>query len=141
MPHLSWLPTINACLNSASALLLTAGFWFVRRKQIDAHRRCMIGAFTASVLFLTGYLTYHWFHGTTRFPGTGAVRALYLTILVTHTILAIFIAPMAIRTLYLGLRGRIETHRKIARWTLPIWIYVSVTGVVVYWMLYRITWK
>ena len=141
MPPLCWLPTINACLNSASALLLTAGFWFVRQKQIDAHRRCMIGAFTTSVLFLTGYLTYHWFHGTTRFPGPGAVRALYLTILVTHTLLAIFIAPMAIRTLTLGLRGRIETHRKIARWTLPIWLYVSVTGVVVYCMLYRITWK
>ncbi len=141
MPPLSWLPAVNACLNSASALLLTAGFWFVRRKQIEAHKRCMIAAFGCSVLFLTSYLTYHWFHGSTRFPATGPIRAIYLAILATHTLLAIFVAPMAIRTLTLGLKDRVEAHRKIARWTLPIWLYVSVTGVVVYWMLYRMTWK
>jgi putative membrane protein len=141
MLSLSWLPAVNACLNTTSALLLTAGFWFIRQKNIEAHKRCMLGAFSCSVLFLTGYLTYHWFHGTTRFPVAGTARAIYLTILGTHTVLALFVAPMAIRTLYLGLKNRVEPHRKIARWTLPIWLYVSVTGVVVYWMLYQMNWK
>ena len=100
----------------------------------------MQSAFVVSVLFLISYLTYHAIHGATRFPGIGAARHLYLFILVSHTILAVVIVPLVLRTLYLGRRRRDEAHRRIARWTFPLWLYVSVTGVIVYWMLYRIKW-
>ena len=137
-PH---LPTVNACLNGASALLLLAGYLLIRRKNVALHRACMGAAFTLSVLFLVSYLYYHALHGATRFPGAGGARAAYLAILVSHTTLAVAIVPLALRTLTLALRGRFDAHRRIARWTLPLWLYVSVTGVVVYWMLYRIRWN
>lgn len=132
------LPALNACLNGSSALLLSAGFLFIRRKKIALHRACMGSAFFLSSLFLVSYLTYHAVHGATRFPHAGWIRTAYLAILISHTALAVVIVPLALRTLYLALRRRFEAHRRIARWTLPLWLYVSVTGVVVYWMLYRL---
>ena len=134
-------PTFNAVLNAACALLLTAGFLFIRRKNVPAHKLCMISAFGVSTLFLISYLAYHARHGSTRFPGTGPVRPLYFSILISHTILAVVILPLALRTLYLAWRNRIAEHRRIAGRTLPLWLYVSVTGVVVYWMLYQIRWN
>jgi putative membrane protein len=133
-------PTFNAALNAACALLLTAGFLSIRRKNVPAHKLCMISAFGVSILFLISYLAYHARHGSTRFLGTGPVRPLYFAILISHTILAVVILPLALRTLYLAWRNRIAEHRRIARWTLPLWLYVSVTGVVVYWMLYQMRW-
>jgi uncharacterized membrane protein YozB (DUF420 family) len=134
---LSILPTIDAFLNSTSAVLLALGYYFIRRRNIRAHKACMIAAVGTSTLFLACYLTYHFFHGTTRFTGQGTVRTVYLTILGSHTILAAVIVPLVILTLYRALRERFDLHKRIARWTLPIWIYVSVTGVIVYWMLYQ----
>jgi putative membrane protein len=133
----SALPTINACLNGLCALLLATGFVLVRRKQVAAHRAVMISAFCVSVVFLVSYLTYHAHAGVHRFPGAGARRTFYLVLLGTHTVLAAATVPLAVMTLVLALRGLYPRHRRIARWTLPIWFYVSVTGVVVYWMLYR----
>ncbi len=134
------LPTVNACLNAASAFLLILGWTFIRRRRIDAHRRTMTAAFLCSALFLVSYLVYHAQVGSVRFPGTGGARALYLGILLTHTVLAAAVAPLAITTFVLARRGRFERHRRLARFTLPIWLYVSVTGVVVYVMLYRMRW-
>jgi putative membrane protein len=133
-----YLPVVDATLNASSAVLLACGFYFIRRKNIPAHRACMLGALGTSVVFLVCYLTYHYFHGVTRFPGHGAVRSFYLALLGTHTILAIVIVPMVLTTLYRAWCQRFDLHRRIARWTLPAWMYVSVTGVVVYWMLYRL---
>jgi len=132
-----YLPHVNALLNSASALLLITGYFFIRRMRVKAHRNCQVSAVVTSTLFLISYLTYHYYHGATRFPGQGLVRAGYFTILISHTILAIVIVPMVLVTLSRAVRGDFERHRKIARWTLPLWIYVSVTGVVVYLMLYH----
>lgn len=129
-------PTLNAALNLTSAVLLAAGYRAIRRKAVERHRRCMLGACVASTLFLTSYLIYHAQVGARHFAGTGWMRPLYFTILVSHTLLAMVIVPLVGRTLYLALRGRIERHRAIARWTLPLWGYVSVTGVVIYGMLY-----
>ena len=134
---LSHLPAIDATLNALSAVLLACGFYFIRRKQVSAHRTCMLAALTTSVLFLVCYLTYHYYHGVTRFPGSGAVRTFYLSLLGSHTILAVVIVPLVLATLYRAWRRRFDLHRRVARWTLPLWIYVSVTGVAVYWMLYR----
>jgi uncharacterized membrane protein YozB (DUF420 family) len=134
------LPTLNAFLNATSAVLLLAGWTFIRRKDRDAHRRAMIAAFVCSAVFLTSYLAYHAQVGSVRFPGKGAARTLYLGILLTHTVLAAAVAPMAVTTFVLAWKGRFEKHRRLARWTLPIWLYVSVTGVVVYVMLYRMSW-
>jgi uncharacterized membrane protein YozB (DUF420 family) len=134
------LPTFNAFLNATSAALLLLGWTFIRRGNRDAHRRAMTAAFACSALFLVFYLVYHVQVGSVRFPGSGRARALYLGILVTHTILAAAVAPMAVTTFVLAWKGRFEKHRRLARWTLPIWLYVSVTGVVVYVMLYRMTW-
>ncbi|MCC7500088.1 MAG: DUF420 domain-containing protein [Bryobacterales bacterium] len=131
------LPTLNAILNSLSAVLLVWGYTLIRRKRIEQHRRVMMAAFAASVLFVAGYLLYHSQVGTVRYPGTGPLRAFYLTILATHTVLAAVVGPLAVITLALGLRARYKRHRRIARWTLPVWLYVNVTGVVIYWMLYR----
>ncbi len=133
-----WLPTVNAALNAAAAILLVWGYTLIRRKRVQAHRRVMISAFVVSCLFLAGYLTYHYRVGTVRFRGTGGLRAAYLAILGTHTVLAAAVPVLAIVTLRRGLAGRYDRHRPIARWTLPIWLYVSVTGVVVYVMLYRL---
>jgi len=137
---LSIIPTIDAALNTTSAVLLGSGYIFIRRRNIPAHKACMIGATVTSVLFLGCYLTYHYFHGTTHFAGKGLARSVYLSILASHTVLAAVIVPLVIVTLYRALSGRFEKHRRIARWTLPIWLYVSVTGVVVYWMLYHLVW-
>lgn len=137
MIELRDLPTVNAIFNSTATVLLVTGYVFIRRGKIAAHRAAMLAAFACSVLFLVGYLVYHAQVGTTRFPGTGGVRTLYLTILATHTVLAAVVPFLAIATLMKAFRQRFAQHKKIARWTLPIWLYVSVTGVVVYWMLYR----
>src|SRR5215210_3180001 len=117
---MSLLPTLNAILNGTSGLLIIAGFLFIRGKHIRAHRACMIAAVCCSVLFLISYLYYHYHHGATRFTGTGWVRPFYLTILVTHTILAALIVPFVIVTLVRGLRGQFAKHIRIARWTFPM---------------------
>ena len=129
------LPTVNASLNALSALLLVTGFVFIRRGEIARHRLCMLGALAVSALFLASYVTYHAHHGSTPYPGTGWMRGLYFLVLVPHVLLAMTIVPLALVTVRRALREDFERHRKIARITFPIWIYVSVTGVVVYWML------
>lgn len=134
------LPTLNAALNATSAALLVLGWLLIRAGRREAHRKTMTAALTCSALFLVSYLAYHAQVGSVRFTGTGAVRTLYLAILVTHTVLAAAVAPLAVTAFVLARKGRFETHRKLARWTLPVWLYVSVTGVVVYVMLYRTTW-
>jgi len=131
------LPAVNAALNGLCAALLLVGFGFIRRRRIVAHRRAMKTAFVVSVLFLASYLTYHAHAGVHRYPGTGFARSAYLAILATHTVLAAAVVPLVLRTLHLASRSRFVEHRRIARWTLPIWFYVSVTGVVVYVMLYH----
>jgi uncharacterized membrane protein YozB (DUF420 family) len=132
------LPAVNAALNSCAALLLIWGWVLIRKGRRDSHRRVMIAAFTVSVAFLLSYLIYHAQVGSVRFQKTGPIRAVYLGILLTHTVLAAAVPFLAGMSLYRGLTGKFEKHRRIARWTLPIWLYVSVTGVVVYWMLYRL---
>jgi putative membrane protein len=130
------LPDLNAALNSLSAVFLLAGYRFIRSKNIEAHRRCMLAAFACSMLFLISYLIYHYQVGSVPFKGEGTIRAVYFTILITHTILAAAVVPLVLVTLTRALKARFEAHRRIARWTLPIWLYVSITGVLVYWMLY-----
>jgi uncharacterized membrane protein YozB (DUF420 family) len=132
------LPTLNAILNSTSAVLIVIGYFLIRARRIEAHRKTMLAAFTTSTLFLISYLVYHAQVGSVHFRGTGAIRTVYFTILITHTILAAVVAPMVVVTLFRGLKGRFEKHRKLARITLPVWLYVSVTGVVVYGMLYHL---
>ncbi len=132
------LAAVNACLNATSGLLLVLGHRAIRRFEIDRHRRMMVAAAVISAIFLISYLTYHAKVGSVHFGGQGFVRPLYFAILISHTILAAAILPLALRTLYLGLKRRDDKHRRIARWTYPIWLYVSVTGVVVYVMLYRL---
>jgi putative membrane protein len=132
------LPALNAVLNGTAAVLLVTAYILIRQGKRDAHKRVMIAAFCVSTLFLISYLTYHSLAGVVYFPGKGLVRAIYLTILTTHTALAVTVPVLAIITLRRGLKGWFQRHRKIARWTLPIWLYVSVTGVVVYLMLYQI---
>ena len=133
------LPHLNAALNATSGLLLLAGFFFIRQRKISAHRACMLGALTASTLFLVSYLIYHFvFHGLTVFQGPPTVRYVYLTILLTHTVLAVVIVPLVAVTLVRALRTDFIRHRRIARWTFPIWLYVSVTGVIIYLMLYQL---
>jgi uncharacterized membrane protein YozB (DUF420 family) len=133
----SLLPTVNATLNATSAFLLVLGYMFIRRRNVAAHRVCMVSAFVTSTLFLVSYLTYHYYHGSQHFHGQGWIRTVYFTVLTSHTILAAVIVPLVLVTLVRALRERFDQHRKIARWTLPIWMYVSVTGVIIYWMLYR----
>ncbi len=132
------LPAVNAALNAISATLLLLGYRCVRRGHIRAHRACMLGAVCLSTLFLISYLTYHSAAGIVRFPGAGWVRALYLSILATHTLLAACVPPLVIVTLWRALAARFDRHRRIARWTFPIWLYVSITGVVIYWMLFHL---
>lgn len=133
-----YLPTLNAVLNATSAVLLALGYRFIRRRNITAHRACMLGAFAVSIVFLISYLTYHYQVGSVHFPMTGWVRGVYLAVLASHTALAALVPPLAIVTLSRALARRFDRHRRVARWTLPIWFYVSVTGVVVYWMLYHL---
>ncbi|MGH9971029.1 MAG: DUF420 domain-containing protein [Pyrinomonadaceae bacterium] len=138
MLDISYLPHLNALLNSTSTVLLVTGYLFIRSGRIKAHRNCQISALITSTFFLASYLTYHYYHGETKFLGQGIVRPLYFTILITHVILAIVILPLVLITAYRAVRGDFLRHRKIARWTLPLWLYVSVTGVIVYLMLYRL---
>lgn len=134
---LSQLPAVNAGLNSASATLLVLGYVLIRQRALTAHTICMLGACGTSTLFLISYLYYHYHHGSTKFLGEGIVRVVYFSILISHTILAMVIVPLAILTVVWGLFSKFDKHIKIARWTLPIWLYVSVTGVMIYWMLYQ----
>jgi putative membrane protein len=135
---ISYLPHLNACLNGTSAILLFSGYSFIRARNVTAHRACQIAALVVSSLFLASYLTYHYHHGATRFLGVGLVRPFYFTILVSHTILAIAIVPLVFLSFYRAFRGDFVRHRRIARITLPLWLYVSITGVIVYLMLYHI---
>jgi uncharacterized membrane protein YozB (DUF420 family) len=135
--YISYLPHLNAFLNGTSAVLLFTGYSFIRARNVIAHRACQIAALIVSSLFLVSYLVYHYHHGTTRFLGVGFVRPLYFTILTSHTILAVLIVPLIFLTFYRALRGDFIRHRRIARVTLPLWLYVSVTGVIVYLMLYH----
>ena len=134
---LSDLPALNAALNATSAVLLLTGYAFIRRGHVRRHRAAMISACVVSTLFLTSYVIYHANVGSKPFTGRGPIRALYFTILLTHVVLAAAVPPLALITLWRGLRARFDRHVAIARWTLPIWMYVSVTGVLVYLMLYR----
>jgi uncharacterized membrane protein YozB (DUF420 family) len=136
--YIPYLPHLNALLNSTSAILLLAGFRFIRLGRIQAHRNCQVTAVLTSTLFLISYLTYHYYHGASRFAGQGIIRPVYFTILISHTILAVVIVPLILITLYRAVRLDFVRHRRIARWTLPLWLYVSVTGVIVYLMLYQI---
>jgi uncharacterized membrane protein YozB (DUF420 family) len=131
------LPTVNAVLNASAAVMLAIGYLQIRRGRIRAHRACMLAALALSTLFLVSYLTYHAQVGSKRFTGTGTIRTVYLTVLFTHTVLAALVPPLALLTVWRAFRERFDTHARLARWTLPIWLYVSVTGVVVYVMLYH----
>lgn len=132
------LPSLNATLNSMSALCLAVGYFFIQRENVKAHRVCMISAFTLSALFLLLYVVYHAHVGSVPFMGRGWIRPVYYTILISHASLAIAVVPLAILTLLRGLRNDITRHRRIAKWTYPIWMYVSVTGVLVYLLLYHV---
>ena len=134
MPPL-W-PTFNALMNGTNALLLASGYFFIRRLDVPHHRMCMGSAFLTSTIFLVSYLLYHAQVGSVHYTGVGIWRTVYFSILLTHSVLAVVIVPMILRTLFLALKGRFDEHRRLARWTLPLWFYVSVTGVVVYGMLY-----
>jgi uncharacterized membrane protein YozB (DUF420 family) len=136
--QLSDLPALNATLNGMAALCLLLGYFFIRRGNMGAHRAAMLSAFGLSLLFLVSYLYYHQQVGSVRFRGTGPIRSVYFTILITHTLLATAVPFLAAITLVRALRQRFDRHRAIARYTLPIWLYVSVTGVLVYWMLYHL---
>jgi len=131
------LPTVNAVLNASAAVVMLVGFMAIRRRRIAVHRACMLTAVGLSTLFLASYLVYHAHVGSRPYAGGGWMRTLYLSILLTHTVLAIAIVPLVSTTLYRALRVQFVRHRRVARVTFPIWLYVSVTGVVVYWMLYR----
>ena len=133
--RLRFLPALNAVLNALAAIALITGFVFVTRRNIPAHRASMITAFIFSSLFLASYITNHALHGESHYPGHGTIRAVYLLILLTHVLLSVVALPMVLTTFFFSLSGRIQQHRRIARFTLPIWLYVSVTGVVVYYML------
>ena len=132
------LPAVNATLNAISAVLLVIGYRLIRQRKIEQHRHVMIGAFAVSTLFLIGYVVYHWNVGSKPFTAQGPVRTFYFFVLITHIVLAALVPPMALITLVRGLRARYDKHARLARWTLPIWLYVSVTGVIVYVMLYQL---
>ncbi len=138
MLTLSDLPTLNATLNGISFAILLTGYYFIRQGKIIAHKTCMLSALAASILFLTSYLVYHYNVGSVRFTKEGWIRPVYFTILISHTVLAVAVVPLAVITLYRAWKEKFTRHVKIARWTLPIWLYVSVTGVIIYLMLYRI---
>jgi uncharacterized membrane protein YozB (DUF420 family) len=135
---ISDLPALNATLNAISAILLTTGYVLIRRGRADLHKRCMLAALTTSALFLVSYVVYHLNAGSRPFEGQGPIRLVYFAILITHVILAAAILPLALTTAARGVLGQYDRHVRIARWTLPIWLYVSVTGVVIYLMLYRL---
>ena len=131
------LPALNAGLNGLATVLLTAGYVFIRRRNVTAHKVCMASAVCVSAAFLASYVTYHWLHGSTRFTHPGVVRYVYLAILLTHVVLAAAIVPLVAITVHRALCGEFDRHRRIARWTWPIWMYVSVTGVLIYFALYH----
>jgi putative membrane protein len=131
------LPALNATLNGIAALFLVTGFMLIKRQRRELHKRCMLAALTASTLFLISYVIYHANTGSRPFPGTGPIRVIYFSILITHVILAALILPLALVTTFRGLRAQYARHVKVARWTLPVWLYVSVTGVIIYLMLYQ----
>lgn len=137
MLHVTDLPALNATLNGIATLLLTLGWVFVRRRDLVKHRLCMIGALVASAAFLASYVVYHYHAGSRPFPHEGPIRMVYFAILITHVILAAAIVPLVLMTVSRAFREQFARHRAIARWTLPLWLYVSVTGVIVYWMLYQ----
>ena len=137
MIDIASLPALNAALNGTAALFLLTGYVLIRRGHRQMHKRCMLAALTASALFLTSYVTYHWHAGSRPFPGTGAIAVVYFTILITHVVLAVAVLPLALTTTARGLWSQFDRHKRIARWTFPIWLYVSVTGVVIYLMLYQ----
>lgn len=133
------LPTVNAALNATSALLLLAGYFAIRSGKPNLHRALMATALATSAVFLTSYLIYHFQVGSVKFQGVGTIRTFYFAILLSHTILAVLVPPLALTTAWLAFKGRFERHKRVARFALPIWVYVSVTGVIVYWMLYRMS--
>ena len=137
MIGISDLATVNAALNAASAILIGGGVYFVKRKNINAHKACMIAALATSTLFLTSYLIYHYNVGSVRFTKPGWIRDVYFPLLISHTILAAVVLPLVLRTAFLAFKGRFANHMRIAKWTFPAWMYVSVTGVIVYLMLYH----
>jgi putative membrane protein len=137
MIGLTDLPTINAALNATAAVLIAAGFYFIKQKNIPAHKVCMVAALSVSALFLTSYLFYHFNVGSVRFTKQGWIRGVYFPLLLTHTVLAALVLPMVLRTTFLAFKGRFAGHVVIARWTFPVWMYVSITGVIVYLMLYH----
>lgn len=132
------LPAFNAFLNGTSAVVLMLGYAFIRRRRVTAHLTCMLTAFGVSTLFLISYVIYHFHAGSRPFGGQGWVRPVYFTLLLTHIMLAAVIVPLALTTIYRALTAQLVRHRRLARWTLPIWLYVSITGVLIYWMLYRL---
>ncbi len=132
------MPALNAFLNGTSAVLLTVGYVFIRLKKVTAHKTCMVTAFGVSSLFLVSYLIYHYHVGSMPFGGSGFIRPVYFTLLISHIVLAACIVPLALMTIYRAWTEQFEKHMRIARWTLPLWLYVSVTGVIVYWMLYHL---
>jgi len=131
------LATVNAVLNATAAVLIGSGFYFIKQKNIPAHRMCMIAAMAVSAVFLTSYLIYHYNVGSVRFTKQGWIRNVYFPLLLTHTVLAAVVVPMVLRTVFLAAKGRFRQHVRIARWTFPVWMYVSITGVIVYLMLYH----
>lgn len=138
MTDWNFFPALNATLNGASAVLIGTGRVLIRRKKVSQHRACMIAAVVTSSLFLASYLYYHAHVGSVRFPGQGWIRPVYFALLISHTVLAVTVVPLVLLALIAALRGRFDRHRRIARWTYPIWLYVSITGVLVYIILYRI---
>ena len=140
MIGISDLATVNAGLNATAAVLIGAGFYFIKRKNIHAHKVCMVAAMAVSAVFLTSYLIYHYNVGSVRFTKQGWIRNVYFPLLLTHTVLAAVVLPMVLRTVFLATKGRFQNHVRIARCTFPIWMYVSVTGVIVYLMLYSPPW-
>lgn len=138
MLSLHQFPALNASLNGLTAVLLTAGFIAIKRGNKNVHRTFMVSAFATSTVFLACYLTYHYYIGVTKFTTPGWPRYIYLSILLTHTVLAVVVLPLILRTIYLAAKERFDAHKRIARWTWPIWMYVSVTGVIVYVMLYHL---
>ena len=136
--HVSALPAVNAILNATSAVLLSAGYLFIRRRKVMAHKICMVSAFGVSCIFLVFYLIHHYQVGSIHFSGQGWIRPAYFTLLVSHICLAALIVPLALTTIYRALNAQFDKHVRIARWTLPIWLYVSVSGVIVYVMLYQL---
>lgn len=137
MPDVTWLPHLNAMLNATSGILLSAGYLSIRAGHVDRHRACMLGAVAVSVIFLISYVVYHLQVGSVPFTREGSIRIVYFTVLITHAVLAVVIVPLVVVTVMRALRDQFDRHVAIARWTLPIWIYVSISGVVVYWMLYQ----